>query len=772
MALGAGQDTGVAGDGVTALHVLTVGGTALPDSTVTLYDGTSAIGQTVPGVGGAWTITTPSLSQGTHALTSKVTSQGVDSAASPVLVVVVDTVAPGAPAILGLTVASDTGISAFDRVTADTTPTVTGIADSDSVVTLYDTDGVTVLGTSAVGAYSMWSITSAALADGPHRLVARSTDLAGNVSPASATLDVVIESAAPPPVIAGLAPGNDSGASASDGITSVIAPVLQGSAGAGDIVTLYDTDGTTILGSGRADQTGQWSVLTRVLEDGRHLVTARTTDAAGNVSAASSSFALTIDSAIAVPALLGLAPGSDTGASASDGVTGLATPTLHGTAEAGSVVTLFDGPALLGVATADQRGQWRLTPANALAAGVHMITATATDAAGNVASAAQAPFALTIDLAAPSPTVQLLDGRGGQAVGRVALGAMLRGTGQAGDTIVLAQGGTSLGSVTVDPSGAWSFDARHLAGGTVTAAETDLAGHTGTAALAVNLVTVSPTASGAAPLAWRSDQVAALTSAGGTLNAAAGTGVIQLIDGELSVGPATDEAFIARLYGAELGRTPGTQEVGAWMEAMPAAGHVQVAQAVLGSAEYAATHGVVSDAEFVAGLYHSVLGREADGAGQAMWTALLQSGASRAAVLSGFAESGEAQQAWSSVTGAGLFWADKDAGLVRAAYQTAFGRDAETAGLQGWMAALKQGLTPQDFASAVAGSPEFQANHAGQSTAALVGSLYQTGLGRAAEPAGLAAWSQAIDSGGLSVAGLVLGISTSPEAQARVAWAL
>ena len=112
--------------------------------------------------------------------------------------VLVDGVAPPAPSAPDLVAASDTGASDTDNITRDTTPTFTGTAEAGATVTLYDSDGVTVLGmTTAAG--GAWSITSSPLSAGPHTVTAVATDAAGNASPVSAGLVIIIEADAPPP---------------------------------------------------------------------------------------------------------------------------------------------------------------------------------------------------------------------------------------------------------------------------------------------------------------------------------------------------------------------------------------------------------------------------------------------------------------------------------------------------------------------------------------------------------------------------------------------
>ncbi|WP_426075185.1 Ig-like domain-containing protein, partial [Janthinobacterium sp. DSP2-3-3] len=172
-------------------------------------------------------------------------------------------------------------------------------------------DGVTVLGT-AVATGGAWSITSSALGDGVHTLSAKAVDAAGNSSAASSPLSLSIDSGAPaaPPAPV-LSAASDSGASNSDGITNVSRPTITGRAEAGSTVTLYDTDGVTVLGTTIATG-GVWSITSSTLGSGTHSLTARAVDGAGNASAASSALAITIDNATAAaPTTLVLNSASD-----------------------------------------------------------------------------------------------------------------------------------------------------------------------------------------------------------------------------------------------------------------------------------------------------------------------------------------------------------------------------------------------------------------------------------------------------------------------------
>ena len=93
------------------------------------------------------------------------------------------------------------------------------------------------------------------------------------------------------------------GAVADNGFTNDTTLTITGTAEAGSTVTIYDTDGTTVAGTGVATG-GTYTITTSALRQGSHTLTATATDAAGNQGAASTAFHVTIDtSAPAAPAI-------------------------------------------------------------------------------------------------------------------------------------------------------------------------------------------------------------------------------------------------------------------------------------------------------------------------------------------------------------------------------------------------------------------------------------------------------------------------------------
>ena len=172
----------------------------------------------------------------------------------------VDAAAPGAPAIASFS--TDTG-TVGDGITNDNTLTLTGTAEANSTVKLYD--GATLLGTVTANGSGAWSYTTAALANGTHSLTATATDAAGNTSAASAALSVTVDTAAPSaPAIASFS--TDSG-TVGDGITNDNTLTLTGTAEANSTVKVYD--GATLLGTVTANGSGAWSYTTAALGE-RH----------------------------------------------------------------------------------------------------------------------------------------------------------------------------------------------------------------------------------------------------------------------------------------------------------------------------------------------------------------------------------------------------------------------------------------------------------------------------------------------------------------------
>ncbi|MBI4567498.1 MAG: Ig-like domain-containing protein [Planctomycetes bacterium] len=400
LALSPASDTGSsAADGVTRVATPTFTGVCEPGAMVSLRAGGAILAEATPTTAG-FTIATSPLADGAYQVVAVASDlAGNPSALSNAVAVTVDATAPPQPAGLTLDPADDTGLSNGDGVTSLATLRVTGTAEPGAAVTL--TNGQGELGSGAADATGEFAITTSALTEKTHFIVASASDLAGNTSALSSNVRVTVDQTAPttPAPTISLAPAADSGASNSDRVTNLSALSLEGTAEAGALVEVLET--TALRGVATAGADNAWTVTLGALVDGAHAFKLRVTDAAGNSVTTSDAPSVTIDTvAPAAPTGLALATASDTGASASDGLTKLASPLLTGAAENDATITAREGSVALGSAVASA-GAFSITPTSPLAEGAHTLTVVATDPAGN-ASGASLPVTLTVDLTAPA----------------------------------------------------------------------------------------------------------------------------------------------------------------------------------------------------------------------------------------------------------------------------------------------------------------------------------------------------------------------------------
>ncbi|MGE7413239.1 DUF4214 domain-containing protein [Methylobacterium tarhaniae] len=107
-------------------------------------------------------------------------------------------------------------------------------------------------------------------------------------------------------------------------------------------------------------------------------------------------------------------------------------------------------------------------------------------------------------------------------------------------------------------------------------------------------------------------------------------------------------------------------------------------------------------------------------------------------------------------------------GQTYAAYDAVFGRDATGLELERGAAALGGGTSLAALATTLLASPEGQALYGSLDNAAFVNQLYQTGLGRTADPEGAAGWVAFLNGGG-SRGDVVAGFAVSAENAAQLA---
>ena len=241
---------------------------------------------------------------------------------------------------------------------------------------------------------------------------------------------------------------------------------FTGTAEANSVVKIYN--GVTLIGSGSANASGNFSISSNVLSDGNYLATATATDAAGNVSALSSSLVFKVD--VVAPAK----PTFSVTRNASDFITGN-TAVFTGTAEANAFVQIYNGVNLLGSGSANASGVYSFS-SNVLNDGNYTASATATDAAGNV-SALSLSQVFKVDAMGPAaPSLSTVRNAAEYISGSV---AVFTGTTEANANVKIFNGATLLASGTANSSGAFSLSSSTLADGSymATATATDAVGN-------------------------------------------------------------------------------------------------------------------------------------------------------------------------------------------------------------------------------------------------------------------------------------------------------
>jgi hypothetical protein len=146
-------------------------------------------------------------------------------------------------------------------------------------------------------------------------------------------------------------------------------------------------------------------------------------------------------------------------------------------------------------------------------------------------------------------------------------------------------------------------------------------------------------------------------------------------------------------YQRILGRTPSATEVDGWSRAMAAGlNGQQVESRFLGSVEYW-THQGSNLPRWLTALYQDTLGRAPDAAGLAFWTNVVQQGVSRENVALALATCSE-----------------RNAHVVRDAFEALLHRKPDESGFTAFLAALNQGLTPVQLQVILVGSQEYFSN--------------------------------------------------------------
>ena len=254
--------------------------------------------------GSSWSFTDPGATDGSHNYTAQVVStNGLSGLSSAAFNLRVDATAPTQG--VAVTAAVDdfgpaTGTLGSGAVTDDKSPLIKGTLSAalgaDETLVVYR-DGVR-LGTATVSGNS-WSYADSNVAEGNHSYVARVEDAAGNQGSTAAAFALQVKSNAPGQSAAikhavddfGSMKGNLLSGATTDDTSPLLKGTLSGQLNAGEQLVIY-RDGVRV---GAASVTGtEWSFADKGVGKGAHVYTSHVEDSAGQKSAASASFYLTV----------------------------------------------------------------------------------------------------------------------------------------------------------------------------------------------------------------------------------------------------------------------------------------------------------------------------------------------------------------------------------------------------------------------------------------------------------------------------------------------
>jgi large repetitive protein len=445
-------------------------GVAEPGSRISVVEGNTALCSAIADQSGVFFCQTAVALLGapqTHAVTATATDPaGNTSAASAADTFVVDTRAVGAPTL----VLVPDPAAAQPGFTASVNPGFAGTGTAGDLVSV--SAGGAVLCTAPVASDGRWACSAVAALAAPatYSAAALQTSVSGASAGQSGVLQFTVDPR--PPAAPSLDPIGSPLANR--------APLVSGNADPGSSVAVRDGAGVVVCSASPVAATGRWSCTSAALADGAAMLTASATSAAGlgPVDSAPRSFVVDTQPPAAPFLAQTASPGNET------------SPVFAGTAEPGSLVAVFEGPAALCTVTAATDGTFSCQAAAALggAPQQHTVTATATDAALN-ASLPSAPDTFIIDLRVPGATS--LDPVGGTASVTVETQPAFSGSGTAGDRVALteiAPAAAVLCATSVRADGTWSCSSAVALTGvpltayTVSATETTQAGQSTTTA--------------------------------------------------------------------------------------------------------------------------------------------------------------------------------------------------------------------------------------------------------------------------------------------------
>jgi hypothetical protein len=528
---------------LTATVTETTANGIAPDALVVFYDGTNVIGTQTVNANGVATITTSSLTVGTHALSAAYNgdtyNEGSTSNTVQESIVQQSTTT---------TLLSSTNPSIYGNgVTFTATVAVTGGGTPTGSVALFD--GATQIGSSPLnGTTAAFSISN--LQAGTHSLTAHYSGDSTNASSVSALLMQTVQQASTATVLA-YAPQPAIG-----GATTTLAATVTDTTGVGvPGGTVTFTSAGVSLGQGTVNASGVATIAAKFAPGSPAVVASYSGDT--NHSASSTTGQLTVQDASTTVAVTSSSDPSVFGTT----VTFTIRVTGNGGTPGGTVTLLSDGVSI-GSATLSA-GAGTVTTST-LTVGAHAITASYAGDTNDAASSTSSALTQTVTKATPAETVSASP-NSVIAGTTITITAQVKATGSTPmptGTVTFTSGGVALGTGTLNASGVATITTSALVAGnnTITATYSGDSSYNGVAAtttedtLRSTVATVIPSANPAI----------AGTAVTFTIELSGATstpqGTVTLLDGTTVLTTATLNASGAATYTTSA-LTPGTHDI-------------------------------------------------------------------------------------------------------------------------------------------------------------------------------------------------------------------
>jgi hypothetical protein len=425
----------VADGGTTFDNTVSISGTSTLETELEILDGATRLTTVKANNSGVWSVPLPGLTVKSYSLTARALD-GSGLVSQPRRFVVAANLMPTITQVLDASGPVSNGGS-----TVESSVTLSGKASPNQQLELFD--GTVSKGRTGTDAAGTWSALVTGLAVGSHGLKAKA--LYGDGLTSSVwTVNVAQDIA---PTITRIV--NSAGVEIPEGGSTVDTSVtLTGAASANFEVQILD--GTTVAGTAKANNNGQWTFPLTGLALTTHVMTAKALYGGGTESARRT-FTVTASLAPTITSITD-SQGSDI---PPDGITIDTRITLTGTASAGLDVQILDGTSDRGSARVAANGQWTLT-LSGLSVAAHAIKAKALYGTG--AESAVRRFTI---IASVAPTITSIKDSKNVEIPpdgfTVDTSVVLTGTASAGLEVEVFDGAVSQDIITANASGQWTL---------------------------------------------------------------------------------------------------------------------------------------------------------------------------------------------------------------------------------------------------------------------------------------------------------------------------